>query len=83
MAEKPDLYETYIRTAQGDTYHPADIRTALKDFLGPNGYRLSFNFEGVVITLRRDVNVGPEQARLDEYLNSESVDCAVTIRGHK
>lgn len=83
MAEKPDLYEIYIRTAEGDTYHPTDIREGLADFLGPNGYRISFNIEGVVITLRRDTHVGSEQAYLDEHLGSESVECAVTIRGHK
>lgn len=79
----PDLYETYIRTAEGETYHPEDIRKGLEDFLGDNGYRISFNIEGVVITLRRDVNVDPDMARLDEAFNSESVDCAVTFRGHK
>lgn len=79
----PDLYEMYIRQADGNTYHPSTVRAGFEDFLGPNGYRLSFNIDGVVITLRRDINVGPEQAYLDEHLNSESVDCAVTIRGHK
>ncbi len=79
----PDLYETYIRTAEGETYHPDDIRKGLEDFLGPNGYRISFNIDGVVFTLRRDTNVGEQQAFLDEAIGSESVDCAVTIRGHK
>lgn len=83
MAEKPDLYETYVRTARGDTYHPTDIRAGLEDFLGENGYRISFNIDGVVITLRRDVNVDSDWARLDEHLNAESVDCVVTLRGHK
>ena len=79
----PDLYETYIRTAEGETYHPENIRKGMEDFLGPNGYRISFNIDGVVITLRRDTNVDPDFARLDEMLDAESVDCAVTIRGHK
>jgi hypothetical protein len=79
----PDLYETYIRTAEGDTYHPEDIREGMKQFLGPDGYRISFNIDGVVITLRRDTNVDADIARLDEQLNTDSVDCAVTIRGHK
>lgn len=79
----PDLYETYIRTAEGDTYHPDDIREGIEQFLGPNGYRISFNIEGVVITLRRDTNVGPTMEKMDEYLNTETVDCAVTVRGHK
>ena len=80
---KPDLYEVYIRTADGDTYHPKDIREGLKDFLGENGYRISFNIDGVVFTLRRDTNVDSDRNFLDEHLQSESVDCAVTIRGHK
>lgn len=79
----PDLYETYIRTAEGETYHPIDIRKGLEDFLSPNGYRISFNIDGVVITLRRDVNVGTEMAKLDEFLDAESVECAVTFRKHK
>jgi hypothetical protein len=78
-----DLYETYVRTAEGDTYHPTDIREGLKQFLSEDGYRISFNIDGVVISLRRDLQVGPEQRFLDEHLDSESVDAAVTIRGHK
>lgn len=78
-----DLYETYIRTAEGDTYHPKDIREGIADFLSENGYRISFNIEGVVITLRRDMNVDADMRFLDEHVNAESVDCAVTIRGHK
>lgn len=78
-----DLFETYIRTADGETRHTKDIREGLAEFLGPRGYRISFNIDGVVFTLRRDVNVDADMARLDEHFNSESVDCAVTIRGHK
>jgi hypothetical protein len=78
-----DLYETYIRAKDGDTYHPDDIREGLKDFLGDNGYRISFNIEGVVITLRRDTQVDADMRWLDREIGSESVDCAVTLRGHK
>ena len=78
-----DLYETYVRTAEGDTYHPTDIREGIKQFLSEDGYRISFNIDGVVISLRRDLQVGSEQRFLDEHLDSESVDAAVTIRGHK
>lgn len=77
-----DLYETYIRNADGNTYHPDDIRKGIADFLGPNGYRISFNIEGVVITLRRDTNVDSDMNYLDRHTNAESVECAVTIRGH-
>lgn len=78
-----DLHETYIRTADGDTYYPNSVREGIKDFLGENGYRISFNIEGVVITLRRDTNVDDDILKLDTELNADSVDCAVTIRGHK
>lgn len=73
----PDLYETYVRTAEGDTYHPEDIREGIEQFLSDNGYRLSFNIDGVVITLRRDTEIEP---KLDEFLHQRSVYCAVTIR---
>jgi len=78
-----DLYETYVRTANGDTYHPEDIQEGMEQFLGKDGYRISFNIEGVVITLRRDTNVDADMKFLDEHINSESIDCAVTIRGHR
>ena len=78
-----DLYETYIRTAEGDTFHPRDIREGIEQFLSKDGYRISFNIEGVVITLRRDSNVDVDMKFIDEYTNAQSVDCAVTIRGHK
>jgi len=78
-----DLYETYLRMADGNTYHPSTIRAGLEDFLGPNGYRISINIDGVVITLRRDVGVDRDMRLLDEHLNQDSVSCAVTIRGHK
>jgi hypothetical protein len=77
-----DLYETYIRTAEGDTYHPTDIRKGIAQFLSGDGYRISFNIDGVVITLRKDTLVDADMRFLDEKLGSESVDCAVTIRGH-
>lgn len=80
----PDLYETYVRTAEGETYHPDDIRKGLEDFLGPNGYRISFNIDGVVITLRRDQGLTDDETRfLDEALNQDTVPCEVTIRGHR
>lgn len=78
-----DLYETYIRTKDGDTYHPEDIRKGIEQFLSEEGYRISFNIEGVVITLRRDTQVDSDMRFLDKEVHAESVDCAVTIRGHK
>lgn len=83
MADKPDLYETYIRNAEGDTYYLTDIRKGLEDFLSHNGYRISFNLDGVVFTLRRDTEVDSDTSWLDDQLNQDSVKCAVTIRGHK
>ena len=77
-----DLYETYLRTAEGDTYHPKDIREGIAQFLSEDGYRISFNIEGVVITLRRDTQVDADMRYLDREVGSESIDCAVTIRGH-
>jgi hypothetical protein len=79
----PDLYETYIRTRDDQTYHPEDIRKGLADFLGPNGYRISFNIDGVVITLRRDTPIDREIMFLDEQLRQDTLECAVTIRGHR
>lgn len=78
-----DLYETYLRTKDGDTYHPETIREGIEQFLSDDGYRISFNIEGVVITLRRDTQVNSDMRYLDDFVGSESVDCAVTIRGHR
>lgn len=78
-----DLYETYVRTIEGDTFHPSDIREGIKQFLSDEGYRISFNIEGVVITLRKNIRVDSDMDYLDGMTNAESVDAAVTIRGHK
>jgi hypothetical protein len=78
-----DLYEIYVRTKDGDTYHPTDIREGIRQFLSEDGYRISFNIEGIVITLRRDMQVDDDMLNLDGILGHESVDAAVTIRGHK
>lgn len=75
-----DLYETYIRTANDETYHPANFREGMEQFLSEDGYRLSINIDGVKITLRRG-RVSDTMRHLDDYLAQESVDCAVTIRG--
>lgn len=74
------MYETYIRTEAGDTYHPKNFREGLEQFLSEDGYRLSFNIDGVIITLRRG-SVSDVMRRLDDHLAQESVDCAITIRG--
>jgi hypothetical protein len=74
------LYEVYIRNQDGDA-RDCDIRDGIKEFLNAdNGYRISFNIEGVVITLRRG-SVSDELRYLDSMLPQESLDCAVTIRG--
>lgn len=78
-----DLYETYLRTKDGDTYHPETIREGIEQFLSDDGYRISFNIEGVVITLRRDMQVNSDMRYIDDFVGSESIDCAVTIRGHR
>jgi hypothetical protein len=64
----------------GSTYHPEDFRTGVEEFLSEEGYRLSFNIDGVVITLRKG-SIGDDLRAIDEYLPQQSVDCAVTIRG--
>jgi hypothetical protein len=75
-----ELFEVYIRNQDGDTHHTS-VREGLKEFLdAENGYRISFNIEGVVITLRRG-SVNDDLRYLDSMLAQESVDCAVTIRG--
>lgn len=76
-----DLYETYVRTAEGDTFHAESIQEGLRQFLSNDGYRISFNIDGVVITLRKGMTVDDDMRYLDAHIGSESVDCAVTIRG--
>lgn len=72
-----DLYETYLRDTEGRTWHPESIREGLDHFLSDEGYRISFNIDGVVITLRRNSQVEP---RFNAMLNEKNVDCSVTIR---
>lgn len=78
-----ELFEVYIRNTDGDTRH-CTLRDGLREFLKEdNGYRISFNIEGVVITLRRDTLVDADMRYLDEKLGNQiSLDCAVTIRGY-
>lgn len=77
-----DLYETYVRTKDGETYHTTDIREGLTQFLSEDGYRISFNIDGVVITLRRDTAVDKDTTTsIDEHLQQVSIDCMATIRG--
>lgn len=74
------LFEVYIRNQNGET-KDCSIREGIKEFLdADNGYRISFNIEGVVITLRRG-SVSDDLRYLDSMLPQESLDCAVTIRG--
>lgn len=77
---KADLYEIYVRTKLGDTYHPEDVREGIKQFLSDDGYRISFNIDGVVITLRRDMQVDSDMKYLDSHTGAKSIDAAVTIR---
>lgn len=81
MAKHGDqLFEVYIRNQDGDTHH-ALLRDGIKEFLdAENGYRLSINIEGVVITLRKG-SVSDELRHLDTLVAQQSLDCAVTIRG--
>lgn len=79
--DKDQLFEIYIRNQDGDTRY-CNLRDGLKEFMDDdNGYRLSINIEGVVITLRRDHAVSDQMRFLDEHLNQTSLDCSVTIRG--
>jgi hypothetical protein len=74
------VYEVYVRTADGETYH-TDLRTGLKQFLDPEkGYRISLDIDGVVITLRNswDISLIKE---LDEHLGHKSIEVCATIRG--
>lgn len=81
LQEPPDLYEMYVRTKQGATYYPRDVREGIRQFLSDDGYRISFNIDGVVITLRRDMQVDEDMRYLDEHTGTTSIDAAVTIRG--
>ena len=76
----PDLYETYLRDKDGRAYEPESFRKGVEQFLSEDGYRISFNIEGVVFTLRHS-QVSDELRFLDDHLAQESLDCAVTIRG--
>lgn len=76
------VYEVYIRNEDGDTHHVDTLRDGLTEFLDlDNGYRISINIEGIVITLRRD-STAENMHLLDEHVGNQlSLDCAVTIRG--
>jgi hypothetical protein len=80
---KSDLYETYTRDTNGQTAHYDSVREGLAEFLGDEGYRISFNLDGIVVTLRKGVQVDSDLLYLDEHLGTTSVNCAVTIRGMK
>lgn len=74
------VYEVYIRNADGDT-HDTDLRTGLKEFLDPEkGYRISINIEGVVITLRNSWDMDLIK-QVDEHLGHKSIEVCATIRG--
>jgi len=77
-----DLYETYLRMKDGNTYHPENIREGIAQFLSDDGYRISFNIEGVIITLRRDTFVDADMQFIDKETGGASMDCVVTVRGH-
>lgn len=75
-----DLYEVYIRDVNGNTYHPEDVLEGIKQFLSDDGYRLSFNIEGTIITLRKNHPYDDDVRRLDDFLGQDSVECMVTFR---
>ncbi len=79
--EPTDVYETYIRTRDGETYHPKTFRQGMEQFLSEEGYRITINIEGIRIVLRRNVRVDDDILLLDERLNQKSVDCMVTLGG--
>ena len=74
------MYKTYIRTSDGETYHPKNFREGLEQFLSKDGYRLSIIIDGVKLTLRKG-GVSEELKKLDDYFAQESLDCALTIQG--
>lgn len=75
-----NVFEVYIRNADGDTYHKS-LREGLKEFLDPDkGYRISINIEGVVITLRNTWDIDTLKA-LDNHLGHKTIEVAATIRG--
>lgn len=73
----PDLYETYLRDVNGGTWYPKDFREGIDHFLSDEGYRISFNIDGVVIVIRRNPNV---PVRRDFQFEKVVDDCSVTIR---
>lgn len=75
----PDLYETYVRTVDGDTYHPKDIREGIDQFLSDKGYRITFNIDGVIITIRRDPEF-PVEKRHELLSEIDVHGCMVSIR---
>ena len=75
-----EVFECYVRDAKGNTSF-LPLREALKQFLDlENGYRLSINIEGVVLTLRNEWDIGMLH-QLDEHLGHKTIEAAVTIRG--
>jgi hypothetical protein len=79
MAED-QVFEVYLRNADGDTYH-MPLREGLAEFLDPEkGYRISINIEGVIITLRNVWDISAIKA-LDDHLDQQSVEVVATVRG--
>lgn len=75
-----EVFEVYIRNAEGDTYH-RPLREGLKEFLDPEkGYRITINIEGVVITLRNSWD-RQRPHYMDIELNQNSLEVLATIRG--
>jgi hypothetical protein len=77
------VFEVYLRSQDGSTYHKP-LREGLIDFLNPdNGYRITINIEGVRIILRNTWDID-EQHRFDSYFDSRtSVECCATIENLK
>lgn len=80
MTNTDNIFEVYIRNADGDAYH-TNLRDGLTEFLDPEkGYRISINIEGVVITLRNSWDIDTLR-QLDEHLGHKTIEVAATIRG--
>lgn len=80
MTAKDEVYEVYLRDTMGGTFY-LPLREGLGQFLGPDGYRLTLNIEGITIVLRRDTTNDADITLLDDALAQVSVECLATVKG--
>lgn len=53
MPRTNEVTPYYIRTRQGETFYVDTLREALEEFLGDNGYRITFSAGGKEMDIKR------------------------------